>query len=124
MGVERLGTVDNKGGKLLVELLKSCFRETSTNVANCLVFVGVGVVCSEKESTVHGSTFATSIVSTQNDEIERVADTGKIVLLDLHSHMSASPYTTECDVRSYLQPVSTPLAGLISTLWSVQHLHH
>lgn len=83
MSVEGLWTVDHQRAKCLVELFEQCLRESSTDVANGFVGVLVRVVGCEKESTEDGSTFTTSVVSTEYDKIERVTNAGKIIFLDL-----------------------------------------
>jgi hypothetical protein len=88
MSVEGLWAVDHQWAKCLVELFEKCLREPSTDVANGFVSVFVRVVSREEESTEDGCTFTTSVVSTEYDKIERVADSGKIIFLDLCNRLA------------------------------------
>jgi hypothetical protein len=83
VGVEGFGTVDDDGGEGGVEFFEDLFGETGANVADCFVGFGGGVPASEEECAVDGGTLALAVVCTEHYQIERVTDSGKVVLLDL-----------------------------------------
>jgi hypothetical protein len=66
-----------------VELLEEHFGESSTDVTDGLICITVGIVGSKEESTIDGSSFSTAVVGTEDNEIERVADTSQVILFDL-----------------------------------------
>jgi len=88
----------------LVELSQDLFGEAGPDLAYCLEVFGIGIVTSEKESAVDVCPFALSMVRTDNDQIERVANAGKIVLLQLEY----------CETTSVIQVVSLPSANSYS----------
>lgn len=59
------------------------FREASTNVTDCFVGLGFGVVAGQKESTIHRCTFAFAVVGAENDKVEGVSDACKVIFFDL-----------------------------------------
>ena len=85
MGIEWFGTIDDviRATKLRVELFEDDVREAGADVADGFKRLGGSVVAGEEEGAVDGGAFAFAVVGAENDEIEGVADAGKVVFLDL-----------------------------------------
>ena len=69
----------------LIMRLKRLVAEAGADLTNGLILLRVGVVTSEQERAVDVCTLALAIVSADDHEIERVAYTRKVVLLELQS---------------------------------------
>jgi hypothetical protein len=60
--VEGFGALDGDFTEILVEFFEDGFRESGSDVADCLVGVGGGVVAGEEEGAVYGCAFSFSEV--------------------------------------------------------------
>lgn len=72
-----------EGLKRLEVRFENFFREPCAQFTHGLKFLGVGIVASEKEGSVHGRSFAFAIVPAHNDEIERISNAFEVILLQL-----------------------------------------
>lgn len=66
-------------------LLECLIGEARSDLADQLVRAALGVVASQMESAVDVRALALAVVSADNDEIERIADTLQVVLLELRT---------------------------------------
>lgn len=66
-------------------LLECLIGEARSDLADELVRAALGVVASQMESAVDVRALALAVVSADNDEIERIADTLQVVLLELRT---------------------------------------
>lgn len=66
-------------------LLQCLIGEARSDLADELVRAALGVVASQMESAVDVRALALAVVSADNDEIERIADTLQVVLLELRT---------------------------------------
>lgn len=62
--------------------------EPGPDLADCLEFFGVGIVTGKQEGAVEVGPFAFAVVAAYYDEVERVADAGQVVLLELYVYES------------------------------------
>ena len=91
--------------QLGVELFENGLGKASADVAHGFEDLLGGVVAAEEERTVDTRAFSLAEVSAQHDQVERVADSGKVVLF-------------------HFEPVATALAWFITRFGGVKHLHH
>lgn len=105
MGVEGLRAINDSGRELRMQFLENRFGKPCSDVADCLVGVGGAVVAGEQEGAVNRGAFAFAVVSAEDHEVEGVAYSRKIILLDL-------------------KPISTALAWFVTAFGSVKHLDH
>lgn len=66
-----------------MKFFEQSIGESGANVADRFVILRVWVVGCEKEGTVYGGAFATTIVSTQDHQVEGITKSGEVVFLDL-----------------------------------------
>ncbi len=81
--VEWFRTINNNGGKGCMKLLQDLFGESSADIAYTLIWFRGSVITSKKEGTVNRCAFAFAEVCAQDDKIEGVSNTSKVVFLDL-----------------------------------------
>ena len=105
VGVEWFRFVNDGRFELVVKVFEDGFGKACADVADSLKGFGGWIVAGEEESAVDGGAFAFAVVRTQHDEVEGVADAGKVVLL-------------------HFEPVAGPFARLVAGLVRVEHLHH
>jgi len=63
--------------------LEHLLGEAGADLADGLVRLRVRVVAREEEGAVDGRALAATVVAADDDEVERIADAGEVVLLDL-----------------------------------------
>ena len=105
MHVKGLRPLNGVLRQLGVELFEDGLRKARADVAHRLVVLARGVVAREQEGAVHARALALAVVGADDDEVERVADAGEVVLFDL-------------------EPVAAALAGLVAGFRRVEHLDH
>ena len=105
MCVKRLRFLDGDVAELGVKLFENGFREAGSDVAHRFVDLLAGIVAGEQEGAVNACSLALTVVRSQDDEIERIADAGQVVFFDF-------------------EPVSASFAWLVTALVRVKHLHH
>lgn len=66
-----------------VVAVEHLFGETGSDLGDGLVGLGLWVVAGEEECTVDRRSLASSVVSTDDDQVEGVADASEVVLLEL-----------------------------------------
>lgn len=71
-----------------MKFVEESFRESGANVADCFVSLRVCVVGCEKEGTIYRGTFTTSIVGTQDYQVQGITKSGEIVFLNLYEDVS------------------------------------
>lgn len=76
--------------QLVVELLQELLAEASADLADRLVVLAVGVVACEQERAVPVRALALAVVRADDDQVERVAYAGQVVLLQLSVSVAAS----------------------------------
>lgn len=69
--------------ELVVVSLQHFLAETGADLADRLEFFGVAVITGQQECAVHVCSLAFAVVAAYDDEIERIADPGKIIFLEL-----------------------------------------
>ena len=105
MRVEGLGALDDAGGQLGVQLFEEGLGEAGADVANSFEAFARGVVAGKQEGAVDGGAFAPAEIGAYDDEVERVANAGQVVLF-------------------HFEPVAAALAGLVAAVGRVEHLDH
>lgn len=63
--------------------LQDLFAKSCTDFANCLVLFAVCIITSEEEGAVDVGSFAFAVIPANYNQVERVADAGKIIFLEL-----------------------------------------
>jgi hypothetical protein len=63
------------------------------------------------------------MIRTEDNQVEGVAHTAKIIFLDLEKPL-VEVSDTENSPATHLEPVPTAFARLVTALFRVQHLHH
>lgn len=82
-------------------LLERLVGEAGSNLADELVRAAFGVVTREMERSVDVGTLSFAIVAPDDDEVERVADSLQVVLLELFTIISAGRKRSDADQRAF-----------------------
>ena len=81
--VKGLGPVNGDSRELFVEVFQNLLGKPSADIAYSFVCFRIWIVAGQEECTIHRGTLAFTIVSTQNNKVQGIANPRKIVLLDL-----------------------------------------
>ena len=104
--------------------LQSFFAKPCTNLADGLELFRVAVVASKEKSSIHICSFAFAIVSPDDDEVQRVSHSSKVVFLELLVIQMVQLQVHAWSQQIYLQPVDTSTTGFIETCIRVKHFDH
>lgn len=115
----------------VVVLLERLVGEAGSDLADELVRAAFGVVTREMERSVDVGTLPLAVVATDDDEVERVADSLQVILLELFTDVSAGGKRSDEGVSFHrkaiatdLEPVDTPPTRFVARAFAFEHLDH
>ena len=102
--------------------LQHFFAETGADLADRLIGFSFCVIARQEECAIYVSALSFPVVTPDNNEIQRVANAGEIILFHLFIELING--NSPAAVASYLQPVHTPPARLVIACITLEHFHH